>query len=193
MAQGVEEISSQVIDRFGDVEVKRFASHWIVEIEVEGEAADAGNRAFRPLVNYIGGANRRSQSISMTAPVNQAAAAESQKISMTAPVNQAVSGAGRWKVSFVLPAEFTETTPPEPTDARLRLKKNPERSVAVLKYRGTWSQANFDEHRAEFEAALAGQKKWKAKGAINWARFDPPFMPWFLRRNEIQQEVQQTP
>jgi hypothetical protein len=26
-------------------------------------------------------------------------------------------------------------------------------------------------------------------GAPTWARFDPPFVPWFLRRNEVLQEV----
>lgn len=188
IAHAVEEVPSYVIDHLEHVEIKRVDPHWIVEMELEGNIEEVGNRAFRTLVNYIGGANRRSQSIAMTAPVNQTNA-ESEKISMTAPVNQTSSGPGRWKVSFVLPVEYTKSTPPEPTDGRLSLRKIPERTVAVLRYRGTWSQSNFEDHRLEFERVLKGQSKWAPQGSVIWARFDPPFMPWFLRRNEIQQEV----
>jgi len=33
-------------------------------------------------------------------------------------------------------------------------------------------------------------KGWEIIGAPVWARYDPPFMPWFMRRNEILIPVQ---
>ncbi|HEX9230079.1 MAG TPA: heme-binding protein, partial [Arthrobacter sp.] len=32
-----------------------------------------------------------------------------------------------------------------------------------------------------------------AVGPPRFARFDPPFKPWFLRRNEVLQDVQEPP
>jgi len=31
---------------------------------------------------------------------------------------------------------------------------------------------------------------WKRLGTPVWARYNPPFMPWFMRRNEILIPVQ---
>ena len=37
------------------------------------------------------------------------------------------------------------------------------------------------------EIAKAG---WRITGPVEFARYDPPFMPWFLRRNEVMIEVE---
>ena len=44
------------------------------------------------------------------------------------------------------------------------------------------------EHLATLRAALA-VAGLTAVGEPVWARYDPPFMPWFLRRNEVVQDV----
>mgnify|MGYP002369347096 CR=1 FL=1 len=89
------------------------------------------------------------------------------------------------------PAWFVAPLPPQPLDARLRLRQVPGRTVAVIRYRGTWSTENMIEKREVLLSALRTNAKWKVRGAPVWSRFDPPFMPWFLRRNEVQVEVSQ--
>jgi len=51
----------------------------------------------------------------MTAPVSQEGASE--KIPMTAPVNQEQVG-GKWRITFLMPTQYTLETLPEPLDAR---------------------------------------------------------------------------
>lgn len=56
--------------------------------------------------------------------------------------------------------------------------------MAVIRYSGFWSESNYDEHLASLQAALrAADLKWT--GEPVYARDNPPFTPWFMRRNEI--------
>lgn len=186
----VSEPKFDIVEEFDGVEIRSLSEYWVVEIEISGEEGEVGNQAFRPLLGYISGGNKSAEKISMTAPVNQQAqTAPGEKIAMTAPVNQAKTGEGKYTVAFVLPAEFNQRTPPQPSDARLKLRKVAARTVASWRYRGTWSVERMAEKRSALLAALKANGKWLPQGETFWSRYDPPFMPWFLRRNEVQVEV----
>ena len=102
---------------------------------------------------------------------------------MTAPVTQAAAPGGM-RVQFVLPKGVTLESAPEPLDPRVQLRQVPASQWAVIRYSGTWSQANYDEHLALLQAAL-DQAGVATQGEPVLARYNPPFTPWFLRRNEI--------
>lgn len=180
-AMAIEEAPYRSVETQGAFELREYAPYVVAETEVEGDLESVGNEGFRRLVRYIGGDNRSRTSISMTAPVEQAPA--SQKIAMTAPVEQAKSG-DRWRVAFVLPASFTLDSAPAPLDERVRLALRPPRLMAVVRYSGTWSEANYTEKLRDLKAWMR-QRKLVPVGEPVWARYDPPVMPWFLRRNEI--------
>jgi hypothetical protein len=115
----------------------------------------------------------------MTAPVAQTPT----KIAMTAPVTQSAS-AGAYVIQFAMPAEWTLETLPEPVDPNVTLRAMPARTLAVIAYSGTWSETRYEEHLKMLQDALGGAGlRWH--GEPVWARFDPPWKPWFLRRNEI--------
>jgi hypothetical protein len=54
----------------------------------------------------------------------------------------------------------------------------------VIRYSGTWTQASYDEHLALLKAIL-GRSDIATEGEPVLARYNAPFTPWFLRRNEI--------
>jgi hypothetical protein len=56
--------------------------------------------------------------------------------------------------------------------------------VAALRYSGTWSQQRYENHKSELESWIAAHG-WHPAGEPILARYDPPFKPWFLRRNEV--------
>jgi hypothetical protein len=56
--------------------------------------------------------------------------------------------------------------------------------VAVYKYSGSWSEERYQEKLALFRAALE-KSSVTVVGEPMLARFNSPFMIWFLRRNEI--------
>ena len=177
----VEEAQYRLVEKDGDFEIRDYAPQIVAETRVDGKLEDAGSRAFRRLFRYITGNNRPGTDIAMTAPVSQEPAG--QKIAMTAPVGQQAVG-DSWAVSFMMPSGYDLASLPEPLDSEVRLREIPARRMAVVRYSGTWSEKSYREHLAKLEAWMAGRQLEPA-GMPVWARYDAPFKPWFLRRNEI--------
>lgn len=187
-ALAIETPKFKLLEKLDDIELREYPAYVVAETEVDGEQNDVGNEAFSRLAGYIFGKNRGAKKIAMTAPVTQAPA-EGTKVSMTAPVTQQASGARRWLVQFMMPSAWTLDTLPEPVDSRVHLREVPPRRVAVIRYSGTWSQANYDSHLEALTKGLA-QHGLAPKGEPVWARYDPPYKPWFLRTNEILVEFE---
>ena len=181
VAMAIEQLAYQTIEQDGAFELRRIEPHVVAETFVEGDFERVGNAGFRRLVAYIGGANRSEASIAMTAPVVQAPS--STEIAMTAPVGQTKVG-DRYRMTFLMPSEYTLETLPQPTDARVALRAEPTRSAAAIRYSGFWSRSRYDEHERRLREWVA-QRGLEPVGEPVWARYDPPFMPWFLRRNEV--------
>ncbi len=180
-AHAIEEPEYEVLRSWPGVELRRYPGYTVAEVVVPGPADEAGNRAFPILAGYIFGKNRGQRSFEMTAPVTQAAAPV--KLPMTAPVTQ-VQADGGFLVQFVLPRGITAASAPEPLDARVKLRDVPPHRVAAIRYSGFWSEANDGEHLQRLQSTLreAGQA-WSGEPVV--ARYNAPFTPWFLRRNEI--------
>ncbi|GAA5227146.1 SOUL family heme-binding protein [Paeniglutamicibacter antarcticus] len=178
-----------IVQSHDDFEVRRYPEHMLAEVITEGTFEEAGNRAFRCLFAYISGENRASRKVSMTAPVVQDDAAE--KISMTAPVVQQGNGepgddhgTSSFRVAFVLPEGFTLENAPEPTNPKVQLRVVPESLAAVISFGGRWSSASYQKHLQTLRIAVRSEELVTV-GTPRFARFDPPFKPWFLRHNEI--------
>lgn len=188
-AMAIEEAPYTVMEKSGDFELRTYPSYIVAETYVEGDFEKVGSEGFRRLAAYIGGKNTKKTSIAMTAPVSQEAGSE--KIAMTAPVSQEQEG-HRWRIAFVMPSNFTMDTLPRPDDDRITLTAEPSRVMAAIRYSGTWGQKRYDDHEAKLIGWIDGNG-WKVVGEPVWARYNPPFMPWFLRRNEILIPVQVDP
>ena len=180
-ALAIEKAKYTVLEKENDFEIRQYDSQIVAETYVDGDLEDVGNEGFRRLYGYISGDNKKKQSISMTAPVSQETGSE--KIAMTAPVKQEKKD-NQWRITFLMPAEYTLETLTEPNDNRVKLKADPGRLMAAVRYSGTWSEDGYEENRALLEAYIQKRGLTKA-GEPVWARYDPPFMPWFLRRNEV--------
>jgi hypothetical protein len=180
-AMATEEASYKVLKSSGKFELREYAPHILAETVVGGDLEGAGSKAFRILFRYISGANRSREKVPMTAPVSQEKAGE--KIAMTAPVGQQ-RVQDKWAVSFTMPASYTLETLPLPDDPQITLRQVPARRMAAVRYSGLWSEGNYLQNRSELEAWIR-ERGLTAAGDPIWARYNPPFTPWFLRRNEI--------
>ena len=178
---GIEKPKYTVLEKEGSFEVRQYPSYLTAETIVDAGFKDAGNIAFRRLFKYISGDNKKKEAISMTAPVNQQNLSE--KIAMTAPVSQRVSE-GKYAVSFVMPSKYTMETIPEPLDETVVIKQVPPQTMAAVRYSGTWSQKRYEEKKAALEEFIQ-RKELDIFGEPVFARYNPPFELWFLRRNEV--------
>lgn len=176
-----------VIERYPDFELRSYPRHVVAEVTIATSFENAGTVAFRALFGYISGQNRSRTSVAMTAPVVQSTGA-SQKIAMTAPVVQHGDASGEQTVAFVLPSTMTQEDAPQPTDPAVTLRTVESSLAAAARYSGRWSQSAYEQRCESLTASLAAAG-FEAVGAPRFARFDPPFKPWFLRRNEVLIDV----
>lgn len=180
-AMAIEEAKYEVVKKNDKFEIRDYAALVLAETVVEGNLEDVGNEAFKRLFRYISGDNRSGDKVAMTAPVSQEPMGE--KIKMTAPVvQQRVKES--WVVSFMMPGSYTLETLPEPADPKITLRHIPARRIASVSYSGFWSEKSYLKHKVELESWIH-RMGLTIVGDPIWARYNPPFMPWFLRRNEI--------
>ncbi len=178
----IEEAPYKVVEKEKSFEIRDYEPCILAETVVEGDLEEAGNTAFNRLFGYISGKNRAEAKVAMTAPVSQEATGE--KIEMTAPVAQQ-RVQERWAVSFMMPTSYTLETLPQPEDPKVTLRQVPARRMATVRYSGLWSEKSYREHKLKLESWIK-EKGLSPVGESVWARYNPPFTPWFLRRNEIQ-------
>lgn len=187
----VEEPTFTTKVREGDFELRRYGPRVVAETVVEGDWGEAGNEGFRRLAGYIFGKNGGRAEIPMTAPVAQRADSGGTKLAMTAPVAQRQEASGSrpaWTVAFMMPAGETLASLPRPEDARVMLRERPPVEVAVVRFSGRWTDANVHEHTEALRGWVRG-RGLRAVSEPEVNRYDPPFKPWFLRRNEVWLEV----
>lgn len=180
-AMAYEEPPHEVVQVHEGFDLRRYAPMLVVETDMPGGRDAGGNAAFRRLFDYIAGNNRARQKIEMTVPVVMGPAGE--KIDMTVPVLTQPGAGGEPTMQFVLPARFTPETAPQPVDPALRLRLLPEQWLAVRRYSGRTTEANFREAADALRQALPAAGL-AATGPARMAVYDGPFTPWFLRRNE---------
>ncbi len=180
-AMAIEEARYDVVKKNQNFEIRDYAPHIVAETVVGGSLEDAGSQAFKILFGYLSGDNRSRQTVEMTAPVSQRA--DSEKIKMTAPVGQQ-QVEGKWAVSFMMPAAYTMETLPVPENPNVILRQVPGRRMAAVRYSGFWSEKGYLENKAKLETWIK-DNGFKIAGSPLWARYNAPFTPWFLRRNEI--------
>ncbi|UCE45511.1 MAG: heme-binding protein [Methanobacteriota archaeon] len=173
----VERVEYSVATRSGSLEFRDYPA--IALATVRGMS---DNEAFGLLFDYISGDNDSSSRIAMTAPV-LSGAVPSEGLPMTAPV---VSSVG--SLSFVMPSGRKASTLPSPRDKRISITDVSKRAVAVLRFRGRASPEQVATKEAEL-LDLLRQSRIRTVGSPFLMRYNPPFIPGFLRRNEVGVEV----
>ena len=195
-AMAIEEPAYEVVKTFAEFELRRYPPYLVAETDVAGAFGEVGNQAFRILADYIFGNNRAKTKIEMTAPVTQRPSlAEGERVEMTAPVVQrpkSGTDADVFVVSFVMPAHFTLDTLPEPIDPRVRLREEPGALMAVRRYSGRWTETSYRENATRLLRAIE-EAGLKTIAVPAYARYNSPFSLWFMRRNEVMVEVEDTP
>lgn len=188
----VEEPSYEVESTHESFEVRRYAPRIVAQTVVRGTSREASTRGFRILADYIFGNNRSRASIAMTAPVEMERPAEGTAIQMTAPVESKPAADNSWTVTFTMPSEWTMETLPTPNDRRVVIRELPPARYAVHRFSGSPPQTRVESRKEDLLEAVRAAGLKPAGSAPSYARYDPPWTPWFLRRNEIWIELEPT-
>ena len=173
----VETTKYQVIKRVGDLEIRKYPPL----ILASTSAASDDNSAFMIIANFIFGNNKSNKKISMTAPV-----ITSEKIAMTTPVITSRKG---YKMSFVMPSNYTLKTLPEPLTKKIKIETQKSRKIAVLRFTGFTYESKLKKLQEVLIKELA-KNKIKTKGSVFLMRYNSPWSIPFLRRNELAIEIE---
>jgi effector-binding domain-containing protein len=184
-AMAAEKPEYTVIQEEGNFQLREYKPYIVAETTVGGEDfSEVSNNGFRILADYIFGNNTKRESLEMTSPVTiEESQEQSVKIPMTSPVEM-YGKDGTYVMTFMMPSEYMMETLPLPNDERVKLREIPARRVAAIEFSGGWSQESARERTEELKVWMS-QQGLTAAGEPIFARYDPPFVPWFLRHNEI--------
>ena len=163
----VKQAKYEVLRKINTVEIRRYPSMTIARVDSYGDSG------FNILFKFISGNNQQKSNIAMTAPV------VSEQIAMTAPV---LSESG--SLAFIMPEGYTLKTTPKPLDSRVQIVEVPERVVAALRFSGRWSDSAFRKKSTVLLEELM-KSGVRIVGQVFSMRYNGPFTPWFIRRNEV--------
>jgi hypothetical protein len=168
-----DQVPYTVIKKIEDLEIRHYPG--VIFAVVEDNADDSG---FGLLFQYISGENKTRRKIPMTAPV-----ITSEKIPMTTPVISRKN-----YMAFALPSSYTRDTVPVPTNPAVTIDVQPEKIMAVLRFSGRTSDTKDQKYLQELITTLKTHKIQR-KGEPVLMRYNSPFTPGFLRRNEVAVEI----
>ena len=84
----------------------------------------------------------------------------------------------------MMPTQYTVDSLLIPNDSRVTIKEIGPQCLAAIRYRGRWTRNGYERHCRTLMNATS-QAGRTVLGEPVWARYDPPWTPWFLRRKEI--------
>jgi hypothetical protein len=183
-----ETLDYAVINKAKEIELRRYPAHLKAEVEVAGSKyQEAIYQGFRILAGYIFGGNLSAAKIAMTSPVQVSAP---EKIAMTKPVT--VRGDGPYSVAFIMPGKYTLETLPNPKDRQIKITNHNSQVMAALRFSGYFSESKVSQAKHRLQGWLA-QEGLEPAGEFIVARYNPPWVPWFLARNEVMIPIKTEP
>ena len=169
----VEKAQYELINKINDIEIRKYPE--MIFATVEGYEGDSG---FNLLFNYISGENKTKKKISMTAPV-----VRSEKISMTAPVISKEN-----YMAFIMPSIYNKDTVPKPKNDEVKIEIQKEKTLAILRFSGKTNEELVNKQIKKMINILEDNNiKFKKQPIL--MRYNSPFAPGFIRRNEVAIEI----
>lgn len=169
-----------IIRKDGKIELRQYPSYIQAEVEIaDSSYQGAIFKGFRILADYIFGSNQGNRNIAMTRPVQ---VSEGQKIAMTKPVT--VRGEGTYSVAFIMPSDFTLATLPEPKNSEITFAEIKPKTMASIGFTGFYREKQVKKAENRLTQWLKNEGI-TMDGAFISAGYNPPWVPWFLARNEV--------
>jgi hypothetical protein len=91
-------------------------------------------------------------------------------------------------MAFIMPSKYNEKTIPIPKNENIKIEIQPKKKIAVLRFSG---YAKNKKTKEKIDQLLKTIKKYKikTKGEPFLMRYNSPFAPGFIRRNEVGIEI----
>jgi hypothetical protein len=182
----------EVITKDDKKEIRKYKSYIIAKTAVKGSFKEAQKKGFKILAGFIFGKNESKESITATSKIT--IKKQSEKIAMTSPVtitpNIESENNDSWIMTFSMPSKYSLNTLPKPLDKRVIIEKVSAKYVASYQFTGFWNKSINDSKAEKLFSWLKKKQKYEIISKPKFAGFNPPWTLPFLRRNEIQVELE---
>jgi hypothetical protein len=91
-------------------------------------------------------------------------------------------------MAFCLPLKYSIDTAPIPISPKVNIELIPERILAVLRFSGKTNEERIRQYSQKLRRNVE-KEKLQTSGGLILFRYNSPFTPGFLRRNEISIEL----
>jgi effector-binding domain-containing protein len=152
----------KVVSSEGSYEIRDYPAMTLVSTRMQNRSEDG---SFMRLFGFISGSNDRGEKIAMTTPV-------------------LMSGENSGTMSFIVPKDVAAKGTPAPASPEVSLGSLPTARYAAYRYSG-WVNPKREKVAAKKLLDWASARNLEVKGAPLFAYYNPPWTPWFLRRNEV--------
>lgn len=143
------------------VEIRQYEEQtWISTAYASDDAS------FPVLASYIFGGNQAEERVAMTAPV--------------------ITGS---RMSFILPRDVSQDNAPTPDGQAIDFTTVPARKLATLRF-SWWTPPSRVEKKTAALLSLLRREQVATSGQPFLMRYNDPWTPPFLRRNEVAIEVE---
>lgn len=177
-----------VIKKENGIEVRKYPAYIKAEVEVPDTSYQkAAYSGFRILAGYIFGDNNSAETLAMTSSVQ---VSNAEKIAMTKPVT--ISGDKSFTVAFIMPSKYTLETLPRPKHPGIRFTLVDAPIMAAVRFSGYFQKNRIRKAKRRLEDWIT-QGNIEGEGDFIVARYNPPWVPWFLARNEVMIQINSVP
>lgn len=188
---GHNEPAYRVLKEDGKVQIREYEPYILAQVQGSADFDGALYSGFMRLFNYISGKNTNRSRLKMTVPVTEEQVAASEKIPMTAPVTSERSGEN-YVVSFIMPEGYTLDTLPVPDDKGITFRQVPAHRAAAIRFSGRMRPDLADKKIRELNEWM-GENGMVPESVYLMAQYNPPWIPGFMRRNEIIVSIKNAP
>ena len=156
----------EVVEKSGKFEIREYPVLKVAATSTSEGDKRSADRRFMKLFRYISGDNETGEKIAMTTPVF---------------MNEAD---GENTMSFVLPAAVAKAGAPAPVAEDVKVVEMSGGKFAVFRFSGLRSDA-LEKSSLEKLNRWMEEKGLEPVGKEMFAYYNPPWIPGFMRRNEV--------
>lgn len=163
-----ETIKYKVLMKNKNIEIREYED--ILFASTKSSYNQAQDSGFMNVFDYISGKNKDNKKISMTTPV----------LTYKEDKNL-VTG-------FYVPSKYNLDNVPKPSNDKVFINNFSKSIYGVIRFSGRWIDKNFDKNE-EILVNYLLSNDYELLSSRLILRYQPPFIPAFLRRNEIAYKI----
>ena len=161
----------RLVKRDGHFDIRAYEPMILAEVQMAGDRKLAVDQGLKILFGYISGANDAGMKLPPTVPVT------------IQPAGDKINGKS-WIVRFIMPPGMILQHLPRPRDERIAIFPVPVARAAVCRFSGSIGNDALKGRTAALKKWIEGQQL-TAAAPPTYAFYDRPWIPPFLRRNEV--------